>query len=361
MSRTLSFAVFFLSLGLVIGGYVGYRYGAAADITSRAEPTVAVSDVAPQVAVDDAIPSVFDHIAAENWSDVADYLERPEAAHEIDTLGAALAGALVVERVDPRAARALQRVIEKYLTLAPQDVDMWLNLARHVRERGRLDQAIENLRRALGVNSGVEEVARIRKVLDADLAQLDRDLAAGEQHAERERLWQGTVAAYPLSDHYRYRQAVALVDAGRWDAAERVLAETGVSDVSQEQLDALSARIERGRRTLGFTRQGDRILAVARGVTGVDLTLLVDTGATVTGLHRTALRRLGAEPLRREVRLQTANGVVVAQLFRVRDLEVQGHWLEDLTVVELPVNVPGVDGLLGLDVLETLGWSVDNL
>ena len=86
----------------------------------------------------------------------------------------------------------------------------------------------------------------------------------------------------------------------------------------------------------------------------LQLSLLVDTGATVTTLTREVLRTSGARRLRDTARIRTANGVVEAAVYEVPLLDVQGHRFENVRVLELPVELPGLDGLLGLDLVDQM-------
>ena len=54
------------------------------------------------------------------------------------------------------------------------------------------------------------------------------------------------------------------------------------------------------------------------------------------------------------MRIRTAGGVVETGVYRVPELEVQGQYFSDVRVLELPVVLPGLDGLLGLDIIHQL-------
>ena len=136
--------------------------------------------------------------------------------------------------------------------------------------------------------------------------------------------------------------------------ARRVLMETGTSDIAQVMLDNLAARIDNAQFGLRFTRDEDRLLAMASAHNGASLTLLVDTGANMTSLTRQALLAAGAQPLEGVVRMRTAGGVVETGVFQVAQLKIQGQLFSDVRVLELPVTLPGLDGLLGLDIINQL-------
>jgi len=46
--------------------------------------------------------------------------------------------------------------------------------------------------------------------------------------------------------------------------------------------------------------------------------------------------------------------VVETGVFQVAQLKIQGQLFTDVRVLELPVTLPGLDGLLGLDIINQL-------
>jgi clan AA aspartic protease (TIGR02281 family) len=86
--------------------------------------------------------------------------------------------------------------------------------------------------------------------------------------------------------------------------------------------------------------------------------LLVDTGATTTGISVALLQRLGARQLNRQVRVNTANGVTQMAMYRVSGLRVGNIEIADLEVLALPDPPHGAAGLLGMDVLDQLPKAV---
>jgi hypothetical protein len=84
------------------------------------------------------------------------------------------------------------------------------------------------------------------------------------------------------------------------------------------------------------------------------LTLLVDTGASMTGIREETLIGLGIDPhaAPRFVRLHTASEVVNVPIVTLPRLEVFGASFAQLPVacLRLPMGLP-IDGVLGNDVL----------
>lgn len=101
-------------------------------------------------------------------------------------------------------------------------------------------------------------------------------------------------------------------------------------------------------------------IRAAAALNGVPLVLLVDTGADRTVIAPAALLRAGVDPTAgRPVELQGVTGAAPAREVRVLRLDVAGASVGPLTVVAHDVEVPGVDGLLGRDVLELFTLTVD--
>ncbi len=84
------------------------------------------------------------------------------------------------------------------------------------------------------------------------------------------------------------------------------------------------------------------------------LTLLVDTGASMTGVREEVLVGLGIDPFAapRLVRLHTASDAIGVPIVTLPRLEVFGVSFSQLSVacLRLPTGLP-VDGVLGNDVL----------
>lgn len=257
----------------------------------------------------------------------------------------------------------LRRVLRQYLTAMPEDVEAWFLLADLQLVNGLRENSIETYFQILDMQPSAEVAARARRDVDLLINVMDLEFKTRGSHAEREAFWRHLTARYPPSDFYRYRLAQVLAAGQAWSSAARVLAETGNVDVEQANLDGLLAEIhaaQSGEDEINFTRAGDRLIASVRSLHGLNLALLVDTGATITSLSKMTLRRLGARREAVNVRLQTASGIVDADLYRVAALEIEGRMFENLRVVELPIDISGVDGLLGVDILDQLPWSVEN-
>lgn len=169
------------------------------------------------------------------------------------------------------------------------------------------------------------------------------------------------VSEEPGFDGHRLKLARWLLRRGEVETAERLARETGLVGVSQAEIDALLGEIELARTALPVEQEAGAMYtaATAQGAgRRVQFRLLIDTGATMTGLAESRLRSLGADMVEEGIRVQTANGVVELPVYRLRELRVGALLLEDLAVLGFADLPRGADGILGMDVLSRLGGSV---
>jgi clan AA aspartic protease (TIGR02281 family) len=135
------------------------------------------------------------------------------------------------------------------------------------------------------------------------------------------------------------------------DAALDILKETGTEGVTQAELDRLGDELQMRQSGVVVVLRGSALMAEAT-VNGRTLELLVDTGASMTGLTSTRLRRLGARYLGETVRVLTAGGEIQAQVYELDELVVGGRVFEKARVLGIDSLPEGIDGILGMDVLE---------
>jgi predicted aspartyl protease len=260
----------------------------------------------------------------------------------------------VAGKVNKYDAVALRRVLRAYLDDQPADNGALFLLSDLQQMGGMREAALETLFKILDYPADENVAARARRQADQIITVTDAQLRNRGALAEREAFWRHISQRLPSSDRYRYEWAASLARLQRWQEARRVLQETGTSDIAQATLDELRVRIDNAEQGLQFQRDGSRMLASAVAASGVELTLLVDTGANVTSLSSRALRAVAALRLEEQARIRTAAGVVSTGVYEVAELQVQGRSFKRLRVVELPAELPGLDGLLGLDVLHQL-------
>jgi hypothetical protein len=101
---------------------------------------------------------------------------------------------------------------------------------------------------------------------------------------------------------------------------------------------------------------------IPRGIWGKGF---IDTGTTVSCVSQTILRRFGLSSIASGT-TQTASGSLSAGLFNV-SLSISSHqptagpmltWA-DVIVLELPNPPPGVDVLIGMDLIQSIKLTID--
>lgn len=260
----------------------------------------------------------------------------------------------ISQRMNKYDALVMRRILRSYLQVHAADVPVLFLLSDLQQMSGMPDAALDTLFDISMLPVDAQTMAAVMTDLRQILRVMDTQLRTAGAHADREALWRSASQRLPVSDYFRFEWAAALAAGGAHDQALRVLDETGTSDVQQQDIDHLRERIEQDAQGVSFQRDGDRLLASARTINGMQLSLLVDTGATVTTLTRDVLRTTGARRLRDTARIRTANGIVEAAVYEVPLLDVQGHRFENIRVLELPGDLPGLDGLLGLDLVDQM-------
>ena len=196
------------------------------------------------------------------------------------------------------------------------------------------------------------------------LAQVTRDriLTLQRTHAaglSQRREFQSLVTFYgwlltldPNNDDYRLAQAEWLAEVGEFESASALLGEVGAA--RSEEAANLRARIGFIEAGITVERQGDRLIAEVL-IANQSVRMLVDTGATMSSLSLTTLRRLGARRTGRSAVVVTASGVIHAPVFVLDEVIVGEQKFSNHPVLGLELEDAGVAGLLGMDVLGTTG------
>lgn len=280
-----------------------------------------------------------------------DALEREldEAAHA--GLRAAvideLAGWVEADRLDP-ALQAAEAYRAHYL----HDAALLGLLADIYHRLGRTEEAFGPLFEILQYPPSPEVARDARARIDA----LEGDHASA---LAQRREFHPLVAFYarlleldPANDRYRLAEAEWLAALEEYDRAEGVLREVG--DEYADQAVALAARLQFARAGIPVERHGDRLIVEAR-ISNHPVRLLVDTGATMSSLSPSLLRRLGARRERSTATVVTASGVISAPVYTVDEVVVGEQRFVDHPLLGLELPSGGVDGLLGMDVLGSTG------
>lgn len=125
-------------------------------------------------------------------------------------------------------------------------------------------------------------------------------------------------------------------------------------------LAQLNGTVTEGDLILPLTRFGNQFL-VAVNIEGYAARLLLDTGASITGVSAAYIKQYPAiVKATKPIRLNTANGAVDSYLFTVNQLSLGDAVFNQHIIAKLPLDA-GIefDGLLGVDVLGRFDFVID--
>lgn len=168
--------------------------------------------------------------------------------------------------------------------------------------------------------------------------------------------FQWLTQAEPDYDGHRLSLVRWLLRSDDVAAAERLFKETGNVGITDAARRSVAEEIAVRRSSIPVEREGSALytsvrLAGRAGQPRSSLRLLIDTGASMTSLSVQVLEKLNAQRLGHRLEVRTANSSLEAEVYRVFDLQVGDVNIGDIDVLALPELPAGVNGLLGMDVL----------
>ena len=168
--------------------------------------------------------------------------------------------------------------------------------------------------------------------------------------------FQWLTQAEPDYDGHRLSLVRWLLRSDDVAAAERLFKETGNVGITDAARRSVAEEIAVRRSSIPVEREGSALytsvrLAGRAGQPRSSLRLLIDTGASMTSLSVQVLEKLNAQRLGHRLEVRTANSSLEAEVYRVFDLQVGDVSIGDIDVLALPELPAGVNGLLGMDVL----------
>jgi len=295
---------------------------------------------------------VFTRLAADGaWGDLLNHLE---ALQHTELQAFARERLRLFDLAEQLAARGEQpdalELLSSYVSLNPGDAKAQFLLSDLYQMSGRAEDALEPLFAILDFppDQGSRDRARRRGQLLIN-AMVQQLVNVGDIVALVD-LYRSLVLREPGYDKHRLGLVRWLVRAGRYEAAASQLKELGNVGVSDDDVDAVRGELALAQSALPVARQG-HMLYTELHIAGTPVRMLVDTGASWTGLRTDVLRRVGAIDLGRSVQVRTAGGLVTARVHRVQNLVLGEMRLSQLEVLALDTLPSGVEGLLGMDVL----------
>jgi clan AA aspartic protease (TIGR02281 family) len=375
-----------LIAGLVLGWTAHDRWGVGPLQQAAPEPRV----VTPLV--DAGQPAtVNESVRTEHVDGVAQLLQRNayaaavehyESCQELtDVAGMQRARDAILlyaqERVKAQDFAAAARLLQRFLQASYRDADARLLLAEAYYGQQDYLAAIEQMYEAKGAAFRPEMLARITRRIrlvvnaQADLFRQNEDVNGLLD------LFQNLTQLEPDYAAWFVELAIAQLALDDRDAAQRSLAlvihDPDVGEQAQAMLmtlqqtptvvhDTDSVAMENEVAGIPLARSGQHFLVDVSPGGGGSLSLLIDTGASMTIVTPGALQRQGIRyrDTGRSQVFNTANGPVRAPVYILETLSVGDWYIRELEIGVLELGGhAGIDGLLGMNFLSHFRFFID--
>ena len=312
------------------------------------------------------------------------YAEAVVLYQEQDQLGAdnvaQLRNLLLKELDQLLAARDYTRFSEltdAFLSAYYDDIDVLLLLADFNQSSGFFIEAVN-------VYQLIKTYAYSTERQQLWLSRIDQFVNEMDQYYTSQADWFALTGLYShmevlglLSAPYQYKQAIAYLNGGdEYSAIQRLKLLVNDAEVGTQAQTTLNSLTEQNIATTqpqnnGFQNAkrvalhqlGNQYL-VDLGVNQRDeVTLLIDTGASMTTLSSSAFESLSSNRKVSKIGtriFQTANGVTKGTVYRVDQLRLGSFQIRNTNIAVLDFTLsPGVDGLLGMNVLGQFRFQID--
>lgn len=265
--------------------------------------------------------------------------------------------------------QAFLSLIDAYLAVYFKDIRGYLELANFKAGQDSVFEAIAIFQQADDFASSNAHKQQVKKsvveFVTALSEQYERELRQYELAKVYEQLLL-TNLDYP---EFRFYLADLYLREGLDESARRLLSSLATLPQWRSKAQALlldadnPGQSKRETIDLPLVRKGSHYLAPL--VIGYDTQaqLMIDTGASMTTISRERFvrwqDRLSADYVREQT-FRTANGLTVGSIYRFPSVEFAGFELRDfeVAVLDYPSN-EGVDGLLGMNVLQRFRFELD--
>ena len=268
------------------------------------------------------------------------------------------------ELVEQEMHAEVATLLEEYLRIFYQDLTALRMLAQSQHALKRYPDEIETLFAALDVAYLVHDIdflkARLSDAIAAQAVALSNDPNAVLK------FYQALTERKPEYEALQLGLSRALLRTGRKERAIAILNALPKESEHKHEINELLVSVQQNRfsdtTAAPLQRLGDAFVVrvVINGV--LPVTLLIDTGATLTVIHPDALQLAGVnlQQSNKTVQLKTASGTLRVPVFQIRSLALGDQLVNDIEVGGVAMSGMGsVNGLLGMNFLDhfKLAWN----
>ena len=265
--------------------------------------------------------------------------------------------------------QAFMALIDAYLAVYFKDVSTYLTLAKFRAGQDDVFEAIAVYQQAENFSNSASEKRRVKNEVLAYVEELSQRYERERRQYELAQVYEQLLLTDLDYPEFKFYLADLYLREGYNDSARRLLTALSVLPQWRDKSSALLLGLdnpgqdERDTVQLDLKRQGSHYIAPLQLGYDTQANLMIDTGASMTTISRDRFAiwqdRLSADFVREQT-FRTANGLTQGNIYRFASVNFAGFELRDfeLAVLDYPAG-SGVDGLLGMNVLQRFRFELD--
>lgn len=145
------------------------------------------------------------------------------------------------------------------------------------------------------------------------------------------------------------------------NSIEPLLNEPNYTVKAQALLEKIDAELHKPESVL-LTKQGEHFIVEGVINNNINVSLMIDTGASISLLSESAfdeLNRYSQADYVKDIRLSTAGGVVTASIYQVAEFSIDNYTVNDFIFAVSSFTSESNDGLLGMNFLKYFDFHID--
>ncbi len=269
-------------------------------------------------------------------------------------------------------AAAMIALLDIYLSRYYDDIDVLLVLAEFQRLQGYVDEGARVFQQAFTYAYQTEQRQRVADGFQSFVNAVDSSLSQQQRWFELQAFYELLTSIDLSGPVYDWRLANLYLQTGDKLLARDLLLQLQDGGNYLREIGSLLAALEQEgslgniastQEAIALIRKGNHYLVRVILDNNTEATLMIDTGASITSLSADSFSRLSQtsnlDYLGSRL-FNTANGVTQGDVYSAASLSLGNQQLSDINIAVLNYQAsPGVDGLLGMNVLQNFRFEID--
>jgi len=279
--------------------------------------------------------------------------------------------------IEVRNNSDFSELVEQYLSLYYDDIDVLLLLAEFNRANSSYLEVVNVFLLAKTYAYSHNDQEKVDNRFNKFVMEVDGSYTEQGDWWSLINLYTHIDTSGLMTSTYQYQQALAHLRSGDEAFAieqfNQLLGDSLVGEAAAKALSSLTSETENptivyesaweGADSIALQKLGNQYAVNLDNSRRDSVTLLIDTGASMTAISRDSFNTLNAsgDAVEQDRRVfRTANGLVQATVFSIPELSLGPHRLEDTQIAVIDFdNSRGIDGLLGMNILGQFRFQID--